>query len=155
LAIFSSLIIISCNFKNPISKKSQVTYVDCPKTLILAPASKIIEDVVTLNLNKNYSMNCYIPSQTPTEVILEFNFLVDASIIKANNSSNDFEFVVFVTNKQEDLKLFEQFFPNTIITEIKSDKIDGSFAKKSEFIEKIKIEKVIFDKKIKVFIGII
>ena len=155
LTIFSLLFITSCSFKNPLNKNSQVVYVDCPKTLILAPASKIIEDVVTLNLNKNYSMNCYTSSQTPTEIILEFNFLVDASFIKANNTSNDFEFVVFVTNKQEDQKLFEQFFPNTIITEIKSDKIDSSFAKKSEFIEKIKIEKVIFDKGIKVFIGII
>ena len=62
LLISSLLFFNACSIKNPLSKKSKITYIDCPKTLILAPGSKISNDQITMKLNKNYSMNCYLQS---------------------------------------------------------------------------------------------
>ena len=152
---FSLLLNASCSLKNPLSKKPEVFYVDCPKTLILAPASKIIKDGMTLNLNKNYSMKCYISSQSPKDVIIEFNFIIDVSDVDINNTINDFKFIIFATNKLEDQKLFEETFVNTIQTEIRTDHIDTNITKKIEFNENFQLEKAIYDKGLKLFIGII
>lgn len=153
--IFSLLFTASCSLKNPLSKKPEVSYVDCPKTLILAPASKIIKDGMTLNLNKDYSMKCYISNQSPKDVITEFNFIIDVSYETINSTINDFKFVIFATNKQEDQKLFEETFVNTIQTEIEKDQIDTNITKKFEFSEKFQLEEAVYDKGLKLFIGII
>lgn len=157
IVIILSFFINSCSFKNPLSKNSQVVYVDCPRTLILSPASKIIKEEITLNLNKNYSMNCYTVSQSPTDVIVEYNFTIDVSYkeVNHNNITNEFELIIFATDEKEEEKLFEESFPNIIQTEFNSGQNKSDITEKSEFIEKIKLEKVFYEKGLKLFIGII
>lgn len=154
LVIFSSFFISSCSFKNPLSNNSQIAYVDCPKTLILAPASKIIKDGMTLNLNKNYTMSCYFLNQNPTQVIFDFNYVIDISKRETNSLEDDFKFIFFATNKSENEKLHEEIFDKSIgIEETNLDNSNSII--KQQNTDQIIIEKSIFDKGIKLFIGII
>lgn len=155
LIIFSSLLITSCSFKNPLNKNSQVVYVDCPKTLILAPASKIIEDGVTLNLNKNYSMACYSPNLDSTDVIFDFNYVIDLSYVDDVNLYRDFNFIVFITNKSENEKIYEVSFVQNIEVEENSDEKLKNYESSYSFSDQLIIDKSIYTKGIKVFIGIL
>ena len=75
LLISSLLFFNACSIKNPLSKKSKITYIDCPKTLILSPGSKISNDQITMTLNKNYSMNCYLPEPESSQVVFELSLI--------------------------------------------------------------------------------
>jgi hypothetical protein len=154
LIIFSYFLISSCSFKNPLSNKSQIAYVDCPKTLILAPASKIIKEEMTLNLNKNYTMSCYFLNQNPTQVIFEFNYVIDISKRETNSLEDDFKFIFFATNKSENEKLHEKIYDKSIrIEETNLDNTNSIIKQQNN--DQIIIEKSIFDRGIKLFIGII
>ena len=154
LVILFIFLFTSCGFKNPLNKKTKVSYVECPKTLILLPASKIIKDGITLILSKNYTMNCYTIDQSSTDVIIDYNLIIDVSYIEEKNIPVDFEFKIFATNKQENDKLFEKTLMNTIQTEINSNQIENGNTKIFEFNETLELEKVMYDKGLKLFIGI-
>ena len=77
LIMSSFLFFNACSIKNPLNKKSKFSYIDCPQTLILAPASKISNYQVTMTLNKSYSVNCYLPEPDSAEVIIEYNYSIE------------------------------------------------------------------------------
>ena len=110
LLISSLLFFNACSIKNPLSKKSKITYIDCPKTLILAPGSKISNDQITMTLNKNYSMNCYLPEPESSKVVFEYNYTIETTFNNPSSEIEKVEFIVFVTNKTEDLKVHEETF---------------------------------------------
>lgn len=153
--IISSLLITSCSFKNPFNQNSQVVYVDCPKTLILAPASKIIEDGATLNLNKNYSMTCYSPNLDSTDVFFDFNYVIELSHSNDANLYRDFNFIVFITNKSENEKFYEESFVQNIEIEENSDEKLIKYESTHSFSDQLIIDKSTYTNGIKVFIGIL
>ena len=155
IVIILSFFINSCSFKNPLSKNSQVVYVDCPKTLILAPASKIIEDGASLNLNKNYTMTCYSPNLDSTDVFFDFNYLIELSHNDDANLYRDFDFIVFITNKSENEKIYEQSFVQNIEIEKSSDEKLKKYESTHSFSDQLIIDKSTYTKGIKVFIGIL
>jgi len=155
IVIILSFFINSCSFKNPLSKNSQVVYVDCPKTLILAPASKIIEDGASLNLNKNYTMTCYSPNLDSTDVFFDFNYLIELSHNDDANLYRDFDFIVFITNKSENEKIYEESFVQNIEIEKNSDEKLKKYESTHSFSDQLIIDKSTYTKGIKVFIGIL
>ena len=154
LAISSFLFLNACSIKNPLSNKSKVIYVDCPKTLILAPASKISNDQVTITLNKDYSVNCYLPEPDATEVVFEYNYTVETLYKIPSSKKENFEFIVFVTNKKEDLKIYEETFIKVIETNLPVDEMTESYTQISSFADKLKLDKKTFEDGIKAFIAI-
>ena len=154
LSISSFLFLNACSIKNPLSNKSKVIYVDCPKTLILAPASKISNDQVTITLNKDYSVNCYLPEPDATEVVFEYNYTVETLYKIPSSKKENFEFIVFVTNKKEDLKIYEETFIKVIETNLPVDEVTESYTQISSFADKLKLDKKTFEDGIKAFIAI-
>ena len=110
LLISSLLFFNACSIKNPLSKKSKITYIDCPKTLILAPGSKISNDQFTMTLNKNYSTSCYLPEPESNEVVFEYNYSIETTFNNPSAETEKFEFIIFITNKTEDTKVHEETF---------------------------------------------
>jgi hypothetical protein len=144
----------SCSFKSPISKKSQITSVECPKTLILAPASKIIDEHFSYSLNKNYSMTCYSHTLDSDKVFFDFTYTIDLFFSEVTNLSPNFNFIVFITDKNENEKIYEESFINNIEIDENNDAKMESYENKYSFSDQLIIDKSIYDKGIKVFIGI-
>ena len=82
LAILLFSILSSCSLKNPLSKKVDLTYLDCPKSLILAPGKSLSLENINISLSKNYSINCYFTEDNIDEVIFDFNYGSKYRLIK-------------------------------------------------------------------------
>ena len=154
LLISSILFFNACSIKNPLSKKSKFTYIDCPKTLILAPASKIHKNNTTIILDKNYSINCYFFENDSNEVILEFNYSLELLATNLNQQIIDVEFLVFVTNKEEDQKIHNQTFDMKINLDLHDSEIEDTDKLINNYTNEIRLNKKIYDEGVKLFIGI-
>ena len=154
LSISSFLFLNACSIKNPLSNKSKFIYVDCPKTLILAPASKISNDQVTITLNKDYSMNCYLPEPDATDVVFEYNYTVETLYKIPSSKKENFEFIVFVTNKKEDLKIYQESFFKDVEINIADDEIPELYREESNFNDKIIIANDLYKNGVKSFLAI-
>lgn len=154
LVILSVFLFTSCGFKNPLSKTTNVAYIDCPKTLILAPASKIHKNDTTIILDKNYSINCYFFKNNANEVILEFNYSLELLATKLNQQSIDVDFLVFVTNKEEDQKIYNQNFDIKINLELNASEKEEEGKFISNYSNEIRLNKEIYETGVKLFIGI-
>ena len=152
--IFSLFFTNSCSLNNPLSKKSQINYVDCPKSLILAPASKIYKNNTTIILDKNYSINCYFFKNNSNEVILEFNYSLRLLATNLNQQSTDMEFLVFVTNKEEDQKIYNQNFNIKINEEFQGPENEEFDEIITNYTNEIRLNKEIYEAGVKLFIGI-
>ena len=154
LIISSFLFFNACNIKNPLNNKSKFSYIDCPQTLILAPASKISNDQVTMTLNKGYSVNCYLPEPDSTEVVIEYNYSIETLYKIPNSKTEKIEFIVFITNKKEDIKIYEESFFKDIAINISEDEMPELYKEVSNFNDKIIIAKNLYENGIKSFIAI-
>ena len=155
ILIMSSFIFFNaCSIKNPLNNKSKYSYIDCPQTLILAPASKISNDQVTMTLNKGYSVNCYLPEPDSTEVVIEYNYSIETLYKIPNSKTEKIEFIVFITNKKEDIKIYEESFFKDIAINISEDEMPELYKEVSNFNDKIIIAKNLYENGIKSFIAI-
>jgi hypothetical protein len=154
LIMSSFLFFNACSIKNPLNKKSKFSYIDCPQTLILAPASKISNDQVTMTLNKGYSVNCYLPQPDSPEVVIEYNYSIETLYKIPNSKTQKIEFIVFITNKKEDIKIYEENFIKVIETNLPVDEMTESYTQISSFVDKLKLDKKTFEDGIKAFIAI-
>jgi hypothetical protein len=154
LLISSLLFFNACSIKNPLSKKSKITYIDCPKTLILAPGSKISNDQITMTLNKNYSMNCYLPESESSKVVFEYNYTIETTFNNPSSKIEKVEFIVFVTNKTEDLKVHEETFYKDIQLDISKDEMPESYNQIKNFSDKIILDQKLYESGVKTFIAI-
>ncbi len=148
ILILSIYFFSACSFKSPLGKKSEISYVDCPKTLILAPASRITNPIASLTFNKNYSMNCYYYDYESNNIIFEFNYYIDILYKEISDQSENFEFIVFVTSKDETKKLYEESFSKTY------NYNQNISENQKEYKDQIIIKKEIFEKGIKIFLAI-
>ena len=154
LLISSLLFFNACSIKNPLSKKSKITYIDCPKTLILAPGSKISNDQFTMTLNKNYSINCYLPEPESNEVVFEYNYAIETIYKSPSQKIENIEFIVFITNKKEDLKVHEDTFIKDIGINLPENEISEAFTQITNFSDKIILNKKLYDDGVKTFLAI-
>ena len=150
----SFLFFNACSIKNPLNNKSKYSFIDCPQTLILAPASKISNDQVTMTLNKGYSVNCYLPEPDSTEVVIEYNYSIETLYKIPNSKTEKIEFIVFITNKKEDIKIYEESFFKNIAINISEDEMPELYKEVSNFNDKIIIAKNLYENGIKSFIAI-
>ncbi len=154
LLISSLLFFNACSIKNPLSKKSKITYIDCPKTLILAPGSKISNDQITMKLNKNYSMNCYLPEPESSQVVFEYNYTIETTFNNPSSEIEKVEFIVFVTNKTEDLKVHEETHIKDIEIDLSGEDLTKIYTQISNFSDKITLDKKIYEDGVKAFLAI-
>jgi len=154
LIMSSFLFFNACSIKNPLNNKSKYSFIDCPQTLILAPASKISNDQVTMTLNKGYSVNCYLPEPDSTEVVIEYNYSIETLYKIPNSKTEKIEFIVFITNKKEDIKIYEESFFKDIAINISEDEMPELYKEVSNFNDKITIAKNLYENGIKSFIAI-
>ena len=154
LLISSLLFFNACSIKNPLSKKSKITYIDCPKTLILAPGSKISNDQITMTLNKNYSMNCYLPEPESSKVVFEYNYTIETTFNNPSSEIEKVEFIVFVTNKTEDLKIHEETHIKDIEIDLSGEDLTKIYTQISNFSDKITLDKKIYEDGVKAFLAI-
>ena len=154
LLISSLLFFNACSIKNPLSKKSKITYIDCPKTLILAPGSKISNDQFTMTLNKNYSTSCYLPEPESNEVVFEYNYSIETTFNNPSAETEKFEFIIFITNKTEDTKVHEETFIKDIEIKLPEDKTPEPFTQISNFSDKIFLNQKLYENGVKTFLAI-
>ena len=154
LLISSLLFFNACSIKNPLSKKSKITYIDCPKTLILAPGSKISNDQFTVTLNKNYSTSCYLPEPESNEVVFEYNYSIETTFNNPSAETEKFEFIIFITNKTEDTKVHEETFIKDIEINLPEDKTTEPFTQISNFSDKIFLNQKLYENGVKTFLAI-
>ena len=154
LIMSSFLFFNACSIKNPLNNKSKYSFIDCPQTLILAPASKISNDQVTMTLNKGYSVNCYLPEPDSTEVVIEYNYSIETLYKIPNSKTEKIEFIVLITNKKEDIKIYEESFFKDIAINISEDEMPELYKEVSNFNDKIIIAKNLYENGIKSFIAI-
>ena len=154
LLISSLLFFNACSIKNPLSKKSKITYIDCPKTLILAPGSKISNDQITMTLNKNYSMNCYLPEPESSQVVFEYNYTIETTFNNPSSEIEKVEFIVFVTNKTEDLKVHEETHIKDIEINLSGEDLTKIYTQISNFSDIITLDKKIYEDGVKAFLAI-
>ena len=154
LLISSIFFFNACSIKNPLSKKSKITYIDCPKTLILAPGSKISNDQITMILNKNYSMNCYLPEPESSKVVFEYNYTIETTFNNPSSEIEKVEFIVFVTNKTEDLKVHEETHTKDIEINLSEEDLTKIYTQISNFSDKITLDKKIYEDGVKAFLAI-
>ena len=154
LLISSLLFFNACSIKNPLSKKSKITYIDCPKTLILAPGSKISNDQFTMTLNKNYSINCYLPEAESNEVVFEYNYSIETTFNNPSAETEKFEFIIFITNKTEDTKVHEETFIKDIEINLPEDKTPEPFTQISNFSDKVFLNQKLYENGVKTFLAI-
>ena len=154
LLISSLLFFNACSIKNPLSKKSKISYIDCPNTLILAPGSKISNDQITMILNKNYSMNCYLPEPESSQVVFEYNYTIETTFTNPSSEIEKVEFIVFVTNKAEDLKVHEETHIKDIEIDLSGEDLTKIYTQISNFSDKITLDKKIYEDGVKAFLAI-
>ena len=154
LIMSSFLFFNACSIKNPLNNKSKYSYIDCPQTLILAPASKISNDQVTMTLNKGYSVNCYLPEPDSTEVVIEYNYSIETLYKIPNSKTEKIEFIVFITNKKEDIKIYEESFFKDVEINISDDEIPELYREVSNFNDKIIIANDLYKNGVKSFLAI-
>jgi len=154
LLISSLLFFNACSIKNPLSKKSKITYIDCPKTLILSPGSKISNDQITMTLNKNYSMNCYLPEPESSQVVFEYNYTIETTFNNPSSEIEKVEFIVFVTNKTEDLKVHEETHIKDIEINLSGEDLTKIYTQISNFSDIITLDKKIYEDGVKAFLAI-
>jgi hypothetical protein len=154
LLISSLFFFNACSIKNPLIKKSKITYIDCPKTLILAPGAKISNDQITMILNKNYSMNCYLPEPDSSKVVFEYNYTIETTFNNPSSEIEKVEFIVFVTNKTEDQKLYEEAHIKDIEINLSEEDLTEPYTQISNFSDKITLDNKIYEEGVKVFIAI-
>ncbi len=149
---FISLILIifvsSCSISNPLKKEAKVTYLECPKSLILLPASKIIKNNSTIELPNDYQLNCYQINQSEiVEITIDYKLILKLS--EDEIQEHQVQFLAFITNKEEDKKVEEI----RVIKNLGLNKSNKNILEYN-FNDKIQIAIEDYEKGIKLFIGI-
>jgi len=140
LAILA-LSIISCSVKNPFNKKNSYSYMECPQLLILAKASNINYKDQDIKISKNVNHSCYTTNKSE-DVFIDISYFLE-NLQSEDSIELNFNFYAFLTNKGEDIKINEFKF-NNLITD----------SNQSQLEHQITIKKEVFQKGVKIFIGI-
>ena len=150
LAIISLSLLSSCSFNNPLSKKAKLAYVDCPKSLILAPGKSSIKDNINISLKKDYLITCYYIEDQENEIIFDFKYELDIDASNSESNLINFEFWVFLTNKEESEKILENKFNQFLdLSQRVEDNINPL-----EFVNTVNVKRSDYDQGLKIFISL-
>ena len=151
LAILLFSILSSCSLKNPLSKKVDLTYLDCPKSLILAPGKSLSLENINISLSKDYSINCYFTEDNIDEVIFDFNYQLNIDVKNTELQKINAEFWIFVTNKEESEKILESSFTKSLDV---SQAIQENNQLSLSFKDSVKLKRYEYDQGIKIFLSL-
>ena len=151
LAILLFSILSSCSLKNPLSKKVDLTYLDCPKSLILAPGKSLSLENINISLSKDYSINCYFTEDNIDEVIFDFNYQLNIDVKNTELKKTNSDFWIFVTNKEESEKILESSFTKSLDL---SQAIQENNQLSLSFKESVKLKRYEYDQGIKIFLSL-
>ena len=151
LAILLFSILSSCSLKNPLSKKVDLTYLDCPKSLILAPGKSLSLENINISLSKDYSINCYFTEDNIDEVIFDFNYQLNIDVKNTKLKKTNADFWIFVTNKEESEKILESSFTKSLDL---SQAIQENNQLSLSFKDSVKLKRYEYDQGIKIFLSL-
>jgi hypothetical protein len=151
LAILLFSILSSCSLKNPLSKKVDLTYLDCPKSLILAPGKTLSLENINISLSKDYSINCYFTEDNIDEVIFDFNYELNIDVNNTEFKKINADFWIFVTNKEESEKILESSFTKSLDL---SQAIQENNQLSLSFKDSVKLKRYEYDQGIKIFLSL-
>ena len=151
LAILLFSILSSCSLKNPLSKKVDLTYLDCPKSLILAPGKSLSLENINISLSKDYSINCYFTEDNIDEVIFDFNYQLNIDVKNTELKKINSDFWIFVTNKEESEKILESSFTKSLDL---SQAIQENNQLSLSFKDSVKLKRYEYDQGIKIFLSL-
>ena len=151
LAILLFSILSSCSLKNPLSKKVDLTYLDCPKSLILAPGKSLSLENINISLSKDYSINCYFTEDNIDEVIFDFNYQLNIDVKNTELKKTNSDFWIFVTNKEESEKILESSFTKSLDL---SQAIQENNQLYLSFKDSVKLKRYEYDQGIKIFLSL-
>ena len=151
LAILLFSILSSCSLKNPLSKKVDLTYLDCPKSLILAPGKSLSLKNINISLSKDYSINCYFTEDNIDEVIFDFNYQLNIDVKNTKLKKTNADFWIFVTNKEESEKILESSFTKSLDL---SQAIQENNQLSLSFKDSVKLKRYEYDQGIKIFLSL-
>ena len=151
LAILLFSILSSCSLKNPLSKKVDLTYLDCPKSLILAPGKSLSLENINISLSKDYSINCYFTEDNIDEVIFDFNYELNIDVNNTELKKTNTDFWIFVTNKEESEKILESSFTKSLDL---SQSIQENNQLSLSFKDSVKLKRYEYDQGIKIFLSL-
>ena len=151
LAILLFSILSSCSLKNPLSKKVDLTYLDCPKSLILAPGKSLSLENINISLSKDYSINCYFTEDNIDEVIFDFNYQLNIDVKNTELQKINAEFWIFVTNKEESEKILESSFTKSLDL---LQAIQENNQLSLSFKDSVKLKRYEYDQGIKIFLSL-
>ena len=150
-AILSLSILSSCSFKNPLSKKDNLTYLDCPKSLILAPGKSLSSENINISLSRDYSISCYFTENNMDDIIFDFNYELTIDVNSEELKKANADFWVFVTNKEETEKILESSFTKSLdISQVNQDNPKLSLL----FKDAVKLKRDQYDQGIKIFLSL-
>ena len=150
-AILSFFIFSSCSFKNSLSKKDYLTYLDCPKSLILEPGKSISFENINISLSKDYSINCYFTESYKDDVIFDFNYQLEFDAFSPELKDTDVDFWIFVTNKEETKIILERKFTKFLDF---TQAVQGDNQISLLFNDTLKLKRYEYDKGVKIFISL-
>ena len=151
LAILLFSILSSCSLKNPLSKKVDLTYLDCPKSLILAPGKSLSLENINISLSKDYSINCYFTEDNIDEVIFDFNYELNIDVNNTELKKTNTDFWIFVTNKEESEKILESSFTKSLDL---LEAIQENNQLSLSFKDSVKLKRYEYDQGIKIFLSL-
>tara|TARA_Y100000768_G_C23868467_1_gene629304 strand:+ start:101 stop:577 length:477 start_codon:yes stop_codon:yes gene_type:complete len=151
LAILSLSILTSCSFNNPLSKKANLVYLECPKSLILAPGKSLTKENINISLSKDYSVDCYFNENSLNDVIFDFNYQLNVNANDKEPILTSVDLWIFLTDKKESKKISENSFKKSF--EI-SENTERSNNISLTFNDSVKLKRSEYDQGIKIFLSL-
>ena len=149
--ILSLFIISSCSLKNPLSKKDNLTYLDCPKSLILAPGKSLSSENINISLSRDYSISCYFTEDNMDDLIFDFNYELSIDVNSEELKKANADFWIFITNKEESEKILESSFTKTLdLSQVNQDNTQLSLF----FRDAVELKRDQYDQGIKIFLSL-
>ena len=99
-------------------------------------------------------MNCYLPEPESSQVVFEYDYTIETIFNNPSSEIEKVEFIVFVTNNTEDLKVHEETFYKDIQIDISKDEIQESYNQITSFRDKIILDQKFYEIGVKTFLAI-
>ena len=148
ICLILSLFLAACSLSNPLKKEANVINKDCPQSLILYEARSLDLGNANIELQNDYTLNCYL---FVDEDIVEISTDYKLNVLMSEEEKNTYkvELIIFVTNLNEDNKITEFQYSK----DLKFDR-EGYKWQNFDLNDKFQINLDTYDQGIKMFYAI-
>ena len=148
ICLILSLFLAACSLSNPLKKEANVINKDCPQSLILYEARSLDLGNANIELQNDYTLNCYL---FVDEDIVEISTDYKLNVLMSEEEKNTYkvELIIFVTNFNEDNKIAEFQYSK----DLKFDR-EGYKWQNFDLNDKFQIDLDTYDQGIKMFYAI-